>query len=68
LWSAAGWGGLGYDGVHIFAPDGDLIGQILLPEPCSNLCFGGRRKDRLFMTCGQSLYSVFVATRGAQTP
>jgi gluconolactonase len=68
LWSAAGWGGLGFDGVHIFAPNGDLIGRILLPEPCSNLCFGGRRKDRLFMTCGQSLYSVFVGTRGAQTP
>lgn len=68
LWSAAGWGGTGFDGVHIFAPDGDLIGRILLPEPCANLCFGGRRKDRLFMTCGQSLYSVFVGTRGAQTP
>ena len=68
LWSAAGWGGLGYDGVHVFAPDGDPIGRILLPEPCANLCFGGRRKDRLFMTCGQSLYSVFVGTRGAQRP
>lgn len=68
LWSAAGWGGLGYDGVHCFAPDGALIGRILLPEPCSNLCFGGRFKARLFMTCGQSLYSVFVGARGAQTP
>jgi gluconolactonase len=68
LWSAAGWGGPGYDGVHVFAPNGDLIGQIHLPEPCANLCFGGRKKDRLFMTCGQSLYAVFVGTRGAQTP
>ncbi len=68
LWSAAGWGGPGFDGVHVFAPDGDLIGRILLPEPCANLCFGGRMKDRLFMTCGQSLYSVFVGTRGAQRP
>jgi gluconolactonase len=68
LWSAAGWGGPGFDGVHIFAPDGDLIGRILLPEPCANLCFGGRMRDRLFMTCGQSLYSVFVGTRGAQRP
>ena len=68
LWSAAGWGGSGYDGVHCFAPNGDLIGQIHLPEPCANLCFGGRKKDRLFMTCGQSLFAVHVATRGAQTP
>jgi gluconolactonase len=68
LWSAAGWGGPGFDGVHVFAPDGDLIGRILLPEPCANLCFGGRRKDRLFMTASQSLYSLFVSTRGAQTP
>jgi gluconolactonase len=68
LWSAAGWGGLGYDGVHVFAPNGDLIGRILLPAPCSTLCFGGRRKDRLFMTGSQSLYSLFVATRGAQQP
>ncbi|HXF60338.1 MAG TPA: SMP-30/gluconolactonase/LRE family protein [Caldilineaceae bacterium] len=68
LWAAAGWGGPGYDGVHVFAPDGDLIGRILLPEPCSNLCFGGRKKNRLFMTCGQSVYSVYVETRGAQTP
>jgi gluconolactonase len=68
LWSAAGWGGRDYDGVHCFAPNGDLIGRIHLPEPCANLCFGGRKKDRLFMTCGQSLYAVFVGTRGSQKP
>jgi gluconolactonase len=68
LWAAAGWGGAGYDGVHCFAPNGDLIGRIHLPEPCSNLCFGGRKKNRLFMTCGQSVYSLYVETRGAQTP
>ena len=45
IWSSAGWVGEGYDGVHIFAPDGDRIGQILLPETCANLCFGGRKKN-----------------------
>jgi gluconolactonase len=40
IWSSAGWVGEGYDGVHIFAPNGDRIGQILLPENCANLCFG----------------------------
>jgi gluconolactonase len=29
IWSSAGWVGEGYDGVHIFAPNGDRIGQIL---------------------------------------
>lgn len=68
LWSAAGWGPDGYNGVHVFAPDGTLIGKIHLPETCANLCFGGTRKDRLFMAASQSLYAVYVGTEGAQTP
>ena len=65
IWSSAGWVGEGYDGVHIFAPDGDRIGQILLPEICGNLCFGGPRRNRLFMTGSQSLYAVYVEAEGA---
>lgn len=65
VWSSAGWVGDGYDGVHIFAPSGDRIGQIRLPEICSNVCFGGSKRNRLFMTGSQSLYAVFVETRGA---
>ncbi len=65
IWSSAGWVGEGYDGVHIFAPDGQRIGIILLPEICSNVCFGGPRRNRLFMTCGQSLYAVYVEAQGA---
>jgi len=65
IWSSAGWVGDGYDGVHIFAPNGDRIGQIRLPEICSNVCFGGSKRNRLFMTGSQSLYAVFVETRGA---
>ena len=65
LWVGAGWVGEGYDGVHIFAPDGKRIGQILLPEICSNVCFGGPRRNRLFMTASQSLYAVYVETQGA---
>lgn len=65
VWSAAGWAGEGYDGVHIFAPDGKRIGQILLPEICANLCFGGPKRNRLFMAASQSLYAVYVNTRGA---
>ena len=68
VWSAAGWAGEGYNGVHVFAPDGTLIGKIHLPETCANLCFGGAKKDRLFMAASQSLYSLYVGTQGAQTP
>ena len=66
IWASAGWVGEGYDGVHIFEPEnGDRIGQILLPEICSNVCFGGTKRNRLFMTGSQSLYAVYVNTRGA---
>lgn len=65
IWSGAGWAGAGYDGVHIFAPDGQRIGQIRLPEACANICFGGPKRNRLFMTASQSLYAVYVDTQGA---
>jgi gluconolactonase len=65
VWAAAGWVGDGYDGVHIFSPDGTRIGQIKLPEMCANICFGGTRRNRLFMAGSQSLYAVYVETQGA---
>lgn len=65
IWVGAGWVGDGYDGVHIFAPDGQRIGQIKLPETCANVCFGGKKRNRLFMTASQSLYAVYVETQGA---
>ena len=64
VWAAAGWGGEGYDGVHVFAPDGTLIGAIDLPEGVSNVCFGGVKRNRLFITASQSLYSLYVETQG----
>jgi gluconolactonase len=67
IWAAAGWGPHDYNGVHIFAPDGTLIGRIHLPETCANLCFGGAKRNRLFMTASQSLYSLYVGTEGATT-
>jgi gluconolactonase len=65
VYAAAGWVGPGYDGVHVFAPDGDRIGQILLPEICANVCFGGPKRNRLFMTASQSLYALYLEIRGA---
>jgi gluconolactonase len=67
LWTAAGQvKGKGMDGVRIFAPDGRLIGRIHLPEICANLCFGGRKRNRLFMAASQSIYAVYVEAQGAQ--
>jgi gluconolactonase len=52
-------------GVQVISPVGDTIGVIRLPEVCANVCFGGARRNRLFMTASQSLYSVYVGVRGA---
>jgi len=68
LWAGTGWGGEGFDGVQVFAPDGKLIGKVHLPETCANLCFGGSKRNRLFMTASQSLYALYVDAQGAQTP
>ncbi len=65
LWVGSGWVGPGYDGVHVFDPAGERIGMILLPEVCANLCFGGAKRNRLFMAASQSVYAVYVGTRGA---
>ena len=65
VWAAATVGGDGFDGVHVFAPDGVRIGRIRLPEMCANLCFGGRHGNRLFMAASRSIYAVHLHTRGA---
>jgi gluconolactonase len=58
-------GGEDQDGVAVFAPDGKLIGRILLPERCANICFGGLKRNRLFMAASQSIYSLYVEAQGA---
>jgi gluconolactonase len=69
LWTAAGQvKGEGMNGVRVYDPDGRLIGRIHLPEICANLCFGGRKKNRLFMAASQSIYAVYVEAVGAQVP
>ena len=62
LWSSAG------DGVHCIAPDGTLLGKIKVPEIVSNICFGGRAKQQLFITATTSLYVISLNRVGAQTP
>ena len=52
-------------GVQVIAPTGERIGMIRMPETCANLCFGGAKRNRLFMAGSQSLYAVYVETTGA---
>jgi gluconolactonase len=65
LWCGWGMGSEALDGVMVFAPDGSPIGQISLPERCANVCFGGLKRNRLFMASSQSLYALYVNTQGA---
>ena len=65
LWAAGGWVGDGYDGVHVFSPEGQLIGLIKLPEIGGNLCFGGPKRNRLYIAASTSIYAVYVETQGA---
>jgi gluconolactonase len=63
LW--CGWGGgEGQDGVAIFNPEGKMIGHILLPERAANLCFGGAKRNRLFVCASQSIYSLYTNAQG----
>ena len=62
LWSSAA------DGVHCIAPDGELLGKLLIPERVANIAFGGRAHNRLFICATTSLYAVYLNRRGAQRP
>ena len=64
LWCGWGMGEAGLDGVHVFNPDGALIGRIDLPERCANVAFGGQHRNRLFMAASSSVYSLIVNTQG----
>jgi gluconolactonase len=60
VWAAA------HDGLHCFAPDGTRIGKLLVPEICSNLTFGGPRRNDLFITASSSVYTLRVNFTGAR--
>lgn len=62
IWTSAG------DGVHCIAPDGHLMGKILIPEIVSNVCFGGRGKHQLYITGTTSLYAISLNRSGIQWP
>jgi len=61
IWTSAA------DGVHCLTPEGELIGKVRVPEPVANLCFGGPKRNRLFICATTSLYSVLLPVTGAKT-
>jgi gluconolactonase len=66
LWCGWGTGKEELDGVMVFSPQGKPVLRIRLPEVCANVCFGGAKRNRLFMAAGQSLYSLYVQAQGAR--
>ena len=68
VWCSMGWADPAEDGVRCYAPDGDLIGKVHLPETAANLCFGGRKRNRLFICASTSIYALYVDVQGAQRP
>ena len=66
VWASSNAGRhVGYNGVSVWSPSGQLLGRIRLPEVCGNICFGGPKRNRLFMAGSQSLYAVYLGTQGA---
>ncbi|EME61510.1 SMP-30/gluconolactonase/LRE family protein [Amycolatopsis decaplanina] len=61
VWAAA------HDGLHCFAPDGTRIGKLRVPEVCSNLTFGGPRRNDLFITASSSVYTLRVNFSGPRS-
>ncbi len=68
VWCSMGWADPAEDGARCYAPDGDLIGKVHLPESCANLCFGGKKRNRLFICGSTSIYALYVDVQGAQLP
>ncbi len=61
VWTSAG------DGVHCYDPDGTLLGKIRTPETVANVCFGGPKRNRLYICATTSLYAIYVSVNGART-
>jgi len=62
VWTSAG------PGVNVYNPAGALLGRIRTGGAVSNVAFGGPRRNRLFITCTDKVFSVFVSAIGAQRP
>lgn len=68
VWCSMGWADPEEDGVRCYAPDGELIGKVHIPETCANLTFGGKKRNRLFICGSSSIYALYVDVQGCQLP
>jgi gluconolactonase len=68
IWCSVGWGDPNEDGVRCYAPDGDLLGKIHIPETVANLCFGGQQRNRLYICGTTSIYALYTSVQGAMKP
>ena len=64
VWCGWGWGGVETNGVRVHHPDGTLLAFLHTPEVVANLCFGGVKRNRLFMCGSTSIYSMYVNAVG----
>jgi gluconolactonase len=64
LWCSWGWGGPDTNGVRVHHPDGTLLAILHTPEVTANLCFGGSKRNRLFICGSTSLYAIYVNATG----
>ena len=62
VWTSTG------EGVHCYHPDGTLLGKIKVPEVVANVCFGGPKRNRLYICGTTSLYMTYVNAHGATWP
>ena len=58
IWTSTG------RGVSCYDRSGLLLGELLVPETVSNVCFGGTKRNRLFITATTSLYAIYLGTSG----
>jgi len=54
------------NGVTIYSPTGEKLAQIKIPEGSSNVCFGGKDKNVLFITAKTSLYAIPMLGKGVE--
>jgi len=62
IWTSAA------DGVHCYDPDGTLIGKIRVPEIVANVCFGGEKRNYLYICGTTSLYGIRLPVNGVAQP
>lgn len=52
--------------VLVFNPEGQKIGEIELPEGPTNLCFGGKKRNILFITARTSVFTLKMRVKGVE--